>query len=149
LIVLGLAMSGIKNWTILEPIRTAISEVTPVAAPNLYQFQSQLAATALFIGTLLSPIAQHPLASQICRRLGRLSFGIYLVHFPILFTVACAAFLPLAATLPYPAAVTITGAGFALLVLTAASNFERWIDRPAIRFSRGLATHATTASGPP
>jgi peptidoglycan/LPS O-acetylase OafA/YrhL len=80
------------------------------------------------------------LARASCRRLGRLSFGLYLVHFPILFTLACWGFLKLTTALPYPVAVSMTGAGFALLVLVAAAAFERWIDRPAIRLSRGLTT---------
>ena len=96
-------MSASKNWSALEAIRVAIAHVAPVAAPNLYQFQSQLAAVALFIGTLFSPTAQHLLACGPCRALGRLSFGVYLVHFPILFTLACAGFLGLANAQPYPA----------------------------------------------
>jgi peptidoglycan/LPS O-acetylase OafA/YrhL len=140
LIALGLAMSASKDWSVLESIRVGIAHVSPVAAPNLYQFQSQLAAVFLFAGTLLSPTAQRLLARAPCRRLGRLSFGLYLVHFPILFTLACWAFLKLNTALPYPVAVSMTGAGFALLVLVAATAFERWIDGPAIRLSRGLTT---------
>jgi peptidoglycan/LPS O-acetylase OafA/YrhL len=140
LIVLGLTMSASKDWSVLESVRVAIADVAPIAAPNLFQFQSQVAAVALFAGTLLSPTAQHLLARAPCRRLGRLSFGLYLVHFPILSTLACWVLPKLAAALPYPVAVSMTGAGFALLVLIAAAVFERWIDRPAIRLSRSLAT---------
>jgi peptidoglycan/LPS O-acetylase OafA/YrhL len=65
-----------------------------------------------------------------------LSFSIYLLHFPILFTVACAGFIPLASVLPRPMAVAITFAGFATTVLVAAVGFERTIDRRAVRLSR-------------
>ncbi len=139
LIAIGLAMSAGKNWSVLESVRLAMAHFAPVAAPNLYQFQCQVAAIALFGGTVFSPAAQRLLALPLCRQVGRLSFGIYLVHFPILFTLACAAFLWLAVVLPYPVAVIITGIGFTMLVLIAAAAFERWIDRPAVRISRNLA----------
>jgi peptidoglycan/LPS O-acetylase OafA/YrhL len=140
LVVLGLAMSATKDWPVLEVLRAAVAHVAPVAAPNLYQFQSQLAALALFLGTVMSPTAQRLFAAAPCCDLGRLSFGIYLVHFPILFTVACAGFLPLVATFPYSVAVTMAFVGFAAVVLITAALFERWIDRPAIRLSRSLTS---------
>jgi len=87
---------------------------------------------------LLSPAAQWLLARQPFRQLGRLSFSIYLLHFPILFTLGCAGFVPLAGALPYPAAVAASFLGFAIVTLLAASGFEHWVDRAAIRFSRRL-----------
>jgi peptidoglycan/LPS O-acetylase OafA/YrhL len=144
LIALGLAMSANKDWGPLELLRAGIARFAPVAAPDLFQFQSQLAAVALFVGVLFSPGAQRLLSTAPFSHLGRLSFGIYLVHFPILFTVGCIGFLALAATLPYPAAVAGTFAGFTLAVLITASAFERWVDRPAIRLSRTLADLATS-----
>jgi peptidoglycan/LPS O-acetylase OafA/YrhL len=139
LIVVGVAMSASKDWGVVEGVRAGIARFAPVAAPDLFQFQSQLAAVALFVGVVLNPGAQWLLSRALCCWLGQLSFGIYLVHFPILFTVGCAGFLKLAAALPYAAAVGATFAGFAVLVLAVASAFERWVDRPAIGLSRGLA----------
>jgi len=136
LIVLGLAMSATKDWTLLENVRATIARFAPAAAPNLFQFQSQMAAVALFTGVLLSPVAQWLLS--LCGRLGRLSFSIYLLHFPILFTVACAGFIPLAARFPEPAAVAITFIGFSVIVRLAAEGFERWVDRPSVLLSRRI-----------
>jgi peptidoglycan/LPS O-acetylase OafA/YrhL len=134
LIVLGLTMSATKDWNVLESVRVAIARLAPVAAPNLFQFQSQCAAVALFVGVLLSPVAQRLLSS--CQQLGRLSFSIYLLHFPILFTLACAGFIPLAGVLPRLAAVAITFVSFVAVVLLVAEGFERMVDRPAVRLSR-------------
>jgi peptidoglycan/LPS O-acetylase OafA/YrhL len=130
LIALGLAMSASKDWILVDDARIVLGYVTLTAVPNLYQFQSQLAAVVLFAGVLRSPITQRLLSR--CQALGRLSFSIYLLHFPILFTLACAAFIPLADVLPRPAAVAITFAGFVALVLLAAVGFERFVDRRAV-----------------
>jgi peptidoglycan/LPS O-acetylase OafA/YrhL len=134
LIALGLAMSATKNWALLETFRVAIASIAPGAAPNLYQFQSQLAAVALFTGVLFSPQAQRLLS--LCQSLGRLSFSIYLLHFPILFTLACACFIPLTGMFPEPVAVAITFVAFTAVVWLAAVCFERWVDRQSVLLSR-------------
>jgi len=135
-IALGLAMSATKDWAALETIRIAIARLAPVAAPNLFQFQSQLAAAALFAGVLCSPAAQTILAQF--NRLGRLSFSIYLVHFPILFTVACAVFVASSGSLPRPAALLAAGVVFFAAVWLAAEIFERVVDRRAVRLGRAM-----------
>jgi peptidoglycan/LPS O-acetylase OafA/YrhL len=147
LLILGLAMSANKDWGVVGAVRVAIVRFAPVAVPNLFQFQSQLAAVALFLGVLLGPVAQWLLAGKLCRGLGRLSFSIYLLHFPILFTLGCAGFVPLAGTLAYPVAVAVTFVGFVLIVLIAARGFEHWVDRPAIRLSRRLDTAVPVCRG--
>jgi peptidoglycan/LPS O-acetylase OafA/YrhL len=136
LIALGLAMSASKNWAFLETVRVAIANLAPASAPNLFQFQCQLAAVALFTGVLLSPVAQWLLA--FCKGLGRLSFSIYLLHFPILFTLGCAGFIRLAAMVSDPLAVAITFLGFAMVVWLTAEGFERWVDRPTVLLSRRI-----------
>jgi peptidoglycan/LPS O-acetylase OafA/YrhL len=139
LIGLGLAMSASKDWLAAETLRTAIGHLTPVAVPNPFQFQSQLAAIALFLGVLLSPLARRSLSFGPCRQLGRLSFSIYLLHFPILFTLPCVTFPSLVNVLPYPTAIFMTLGGFMVMTFASAFLFERWVDRPAIQFSRWIA----------
>jgi peptidoglycan/LPS O-acetylase OafA/YrhL len=141
LVVRGLAMSASKDWPILEAARAAIARFAPVAAPNLFQFQSQVAAVVLFAGVLSSTLAQRLLSR--CQRLGQLSFSIYLLHFPILFTLACAAFIPLASVLPRTAAIGITFIGFAAVVLIAAIGFERFVDRRAVQLSHVIDRRAS------
>jgi peptidoglycan/LPS O-acetylase OafA/YrhL len=144
LITLGLALSASKNWAFLETIRVPIASLAPASAPNLYQFQSQLAAVALFTGVLLSPMARRLLSS--CQGLGRLSFSIYLLHFPILFTLACAGFIPLTVMFSKPMAVAITFAGFTAVVWLAAEAFERTIDRPSVLLSRRIVPRRQPAT---
>jgi peptidoglycan/LPS O-acetylase OafA/YrhL len=88
------------------------------------------------LGALLNPMAQRLLSCGPSRQLGRLSFSIYLLHFPILFTLICVGFMPSSGALPYPAAVTVIFAGFMATTLLAADALERWVDRPAIRLGR-------------
>ena len=140
LIGLGLAMSGSGNWHIVDAIRVVAGHATLGDVPNLFQFQRQLAAVALFAGVLSSAFAHRWLSGTVCLGLGRLSFGIYLVHFPILFTLACVMIGPLAGVLPYPAAAGLTFLGFMAVTLLAAAAFERWIDRGAIRAARRIGT---------
>lgn len=136
LLLLGLLMSIQKDWSAVEAVRIALAHITLAPAPNLFQFRSQLAAVALFVGVLLCPAAHRLLATASWRALGRLSFSIYLVHFPILFTLACMGLIVTTDVLTYPAAVATTAAGYAGVVWIAAVLFERWVDRPAVRLSR-------------
>jgi peptidoglycan/LPS O-acetylase OafA/YrhL len=134
--VLGVVLSARKDWIAVDALRQALGWIEIIAPPNLFQFQSQLAAIALYCGVVLCPSAWRPLEGRACRVLGRLSFSIYLLHFPILFTLACLLFTVLQPALPPAASVAVMFVAFIGLTLLAALLFERWIDRPAIAVSR-------------
>jgi peptidoglycan/LPS O-acetylase OafA/YrhL len=136
LLMLGLALSATKDWHIIELCRLWLAEVEPVDAPNLFQFASQVAAVAIFAGVLLCAPVQPLLEQRPFGYLGRLSFSIYLLHFPILFTIVCLLFIAAHAELPHTASLLTVFALFIGLTMIAATLFERWIDRPAIALSR-------------
>jgi peptidoglycan/LPS O-acetylase OafA/YrhL len=148
LILLGLLMSMNKDWPLIEAIRIVADHASFTAAPNLYQFQSQLAAVALFAGVGFSAASQRLLSSAPCTLLGRLSFSVYLVHFPILFTASCVVIEPLAARLPYTIAVALTFIATIAVTILAAALFERWIDRAAIRAARAIGPDGGTRTMP-
>ena len=129
LLLLGLALSAFKDWHVVELLRVFLSQTELAYAPNLYQFQSQLAAIALYFGVVCCPFVWRALESAPCRHLGRLSFSIYLLHFPILFTLVSLAFTALPS-------ITAAFVLFLATTLLAAIAFERLIDRPAIALSR-------------
>lgn len=137
LLLLGVALCATKDWGVVEWLRVMLARTELAAAPNLYQFQSQLGAVALYFGVVLCPPVQRPLASAAGRVLGRLSFSIYLLHFPILFTLVAFAALHV----PIGVAFVL----FLLLTLLAAIVFERWVDRPAIALSRLVASRPLSA----
>jgi peptidoglycan/LPS O-acetylase OafA/YrhL len=137
-LVLALSMSATKNWPILESVRGFLAHTELASAPTLFQFQSQLAAVALFLGVRHTRFLWPALQSAPFRHLGRLSFSIYLLHFPILFTVICLAFTALPS-------VPVAFALFLALTLPAAIAFQRWIDAPTIALSHRLDTQRRNA----
>jgi peptidoglycan/LPS O-acetylase OafA/YrhL len=68
-----------------------------------------------------------------------MSFSLYLVHFPILFTVSSALLIGLAGILPYGLAALVSTVLGIAATFAASTLFERFIDRPAIRLSRRLS----------
>ena len=140
LLTVGLTLAATKDWRFIEACRLWLATVELAASPNLFQFASQLAAVLIFAGALLCPPVQELLERQSCRHLGRLSFGIYLLHFPILFTLACLIFIGTRNALPHGATLAVVFALFIGLTLVAAALFEHWIDRPAIALSRRAGT---------
>jgi peptidoglycan/LPS O-acetylase OafA/YrhL len=129
----GLWLCTGKDWSIIEWLRIWISRSELAASPNLFQFQSQLGAVALYLGVLLSPVVWPALESAPFRALGRLSFSIYLLHFPILFTLVCRIFTAMLAP-----SVIVAFVALVALTLVAAILFERFVDRPAIMLSRRI-----------
>ena len=131
LLLLGVALCATKDWHVVEWYRLTLSRFELAYAPNLFQFQSQLGAVALYLGVIWCPLVWPLLESPPLRHLGRLSFSIYLLHFPILFTMVCVAFTLMPAGSTAAAFVL-----FLALTLLAAIAFERLVDRPAIAISR-------------
>ena len=102
------------------------------AVVNAFFVESILEAVLIFIGVACLAGVQDALSRPATRYLGRLSFSVYLVHFPIVMTLVPAIYLAprggITAACVVAAAVT---AGLAWL-------FERYVDAPATRLSRGI-----------
>ena len=104
--------------------------------------QSLYAALLFFTGTMLFPPFWRLLGSRPVQALGHNSFGLYLVHFPILFTVASAAFAGALGYVPYEAAVVVAVVAGIVPTVAVTVAFTRLVDGPSMRLSRhvGLPT---------
>lgn len=97
----------------------------------------ELGAILIFISILIVPVVQLMLDRRPAQYLGRLSFSIYLLHYPIMVSAGSLVFL-LALSLSHLAAATITFCTGLALTIGLAAWFEQYIDAPAIRASRNL-----------
>ncbi len=104
--------------------------------PAAWPFSGQLAGLLVFLGVLNLPLAQWLLSARPVQWLGHISFGLYLVHFPILGTVGSEVFLLSQPHLGNQLAAFATLAAGLLITLPAALLFTRYIDQPAVRLSR-------------
>jgi peptidoglycan/LPS O-acetylase OafA/YrhL len=152
LIAAGVLLSTMSPQPWLRGIDTMFLERTVVALPQMYQafaLQRMLGAILVFSGVLASGQIWRALSARPLRRLGQLSFGIYLVHFPILFTLTSLGFTVLSPHLPYTACLLAVVVGGGAVTLVVAAWFERWIDRPAMRLAHAIgAGRVRPAVGP-
>jgi peptidoglycan/LPS O-acetylase OafA/YrhL len=111
--------------------------------------QKMIGAVLIFFGLSLLPVLQRHLERPSMRFLGKLSFSLYLTHYPLLYTCFAACFIVLEGSLPYGASVAIVSVVGIAASLAIAVLFERWIDRPAIMLSRlvGRSRRRTPTSG--
>lgn len=86
-------------------------------------------AGALTAGAAFVPALARPLAARPCRFLGRVSYSLYLLHYPILILLA-----PLLVRAPVHAAdPLLLAAGVLAVGLPLSALAYRWVERPAIR----------------
>jgi peptidoglycan/LPS O-acetylase OafA/YrhL len=101
--------------------------------------QKMIGACLVFGGLALLPVLQRHLQRPSMRWFGKISFSLYLTHFPFLLTCVAALFTVLNGTLPYAASLAIASISGIAASLAVAALFEHWIDRPAIYLSRMAA----------
>jgi peptidoglycan/LPS O-acetylase OafA/YrhL len=98
----------------------------------------ELGAILIFAGILFLPAAQTLLARRIPQVLGKLSFSIYLLHYPVMQAIAPLLFFRLYPYLPAFAGL-LSFAGGSALTLAMAIVFERLIDALAVHLSRRVS----------
>jgi len=115
-------------------------------ALNAYTFQSSVGGALIFAGVWLSPHLRVLLSCRPVVALGRLSFGLYLLHFPVLFALSSRVFLWL---LPHGYGMAISGASVAGMGITVGLAFlyDRFVDGYVLQFSREVATLIASTRG--
>lgn len=137
-IVVGIyaATATAPGWATLA--QRLLAHITLLQAPDTLQFQSFVGPALVFAGVALAAPVRHWLGNRLLVWLGSLSYAIYLLHFPVLFTVGSAVFAALAPQ-GYGFAFGVSlGAGCAV-TLGLAVVFERLVDRPGGALARRAA----------
>jgi len=138
-IVLGIYSCALSGSPLPARVLDAAARFTYLRGYSAFHFQNEAGAVFIFLGVLMYPAVRDLLSKKTLLWLGKVSFSVYLLHYPILFTAGCAIFAMLA---PYGYAsgilVALTFGG--LLTLALAALFEAFIDQPSIEGSRRFAS---------
>lgn len=138
LIVFGIMICVRRNVPPVLRMDVFLVAHTHLRAYNDAHFESSLGALLVLLGVLLNPTLRRWLSGHVIERLGRLSFSIYLLHFPIMLSFGCLVFVH-AQRFGYLAAVVMSIAAGLATTIVAATAFERFVDRNAIRAASGAA----------
>lgn len=147
MIAIAIVVSSSVHPERFAPILAAVNKIAIVKVSVPHVVQRELCTILLFLGVILLGAHRRWLETPWLLRLGRISFSMYLVHFPLLFTATFLVFKALATHLSYGASAL--GATLIMLpvTLTVAHYFEKYIDQSAISLSRRLGKLRTPALG--
>ena len=116
------------------------------ATAGAVDLTNMFAAVLIFFGIALVPAIQQWLQRPGLRWLGKISFALYLSHFPVLITVVCALFVLVSDFLSYGPAVALTITVGLVICFAVAALFEYAIDSPAVAWSRTFGRRQPTAT---
>ncbi len=138
--------AGIFLFGYLEP-RGSYAAFAALRDPGPARFDRIAIHTAsgvlIIVGLLGNDRLGRSLATPPFRLLGRVSFPVYLFHFPLLCSLACGLFVLLRPSLSLPGTLLLVAAAYAPLVIGAGyllarvdEAWLRWVNRFATRLAR-------------
>lgn len=133
-LVLGVFLGGYQHDSALYAWIPNIADIPAKSLANV--------AGALLLLTPILLFDYKILHSRMGDFLGRISFAVYLLHFPILCSIACYLYL----NLEGPAMPIVTYLVYAGVTIIAAYFFERFVDRPSQRLASRFGRHMITTS---
>ena len=139
LLVAGILLCSVKTIAPVTAVWTWLPSPLLGLPGDAGVLQSMTGALLVFAGLDWLPAAQRLLDSPAPRWLGKISFSLYLTHYPVLATGVALGFNRLGDTLPYDMRVAIAGFAGLAASIGIAVLFERWVDRPSIALSRTVA----------
>lgn len=122
--------------------------INPVTGDSLYWFLNNgffrtpkisyhiIGASLVMYVLLNSQLLQKFFSLPVPVFLGKISYSMYLVHFPIISSFTCALFLALYPALPYGTALLISCAASTLLIIPLSYLFYRYIDSAGVELSK-------------
>lgn len=137
LLTLGLVLYPLFGLRVYDMAATP-----PVIGGHPILGGSQLRAVLVVTGVLLSPTLQRFLGSATSDFLGRVSFGLYLLHMPLIWSVGGLAYFALSDLLGHWPAALMASMVVILLSLTMAALFHQWVEQPSMRVSAYAAAVA-------
>ncbi|TWB24565.1 peptidoglycan/LPS O-acetylase OafA/YrhL [Nitrospirillum amazonense] len=143
LLTIGFFIAGLPTSLSFDQLLEAAQHISLLQATAGVRLQAEIAAVLVMVGILVLPGLRRKLSAPWVVRIGRCSFGLYLVHFPLLFTVGFAIFNLFHWYFPYGVTFIITAILSGSLSVAVAKLFEIYIDRPSLQLSRRLRTRAT------
>lgn len=149
-VALACIATGIFLFGYLEP-RGSYAAFSALLDPSPARFDRIAVHTAsgvmIIIGLLGNDRLGRSLASPPFRLLGRLSFPVYLFHFPLLCSLASALFVLLRPIMSLHGTLLLVAAGYAPLVIAVGYGFTcvdelwlRWVNRFSARLARPEAS---------
>ena len=138
LILLGLLLGAYPTFFTPEGAYGLLN--TPVLLTEPFAFWHVLGAGMLVTGLCLSPGLQGLLSRRAPQWMGKISFSLYLVHMPVLFSLGTGLFLlldrPGLQSYPLLTALTLLGTLPAVLLLSAL--FRRFVELPCARAAKWI-----------
>ena len=116
-------------WSVLPVIDTSHRQI----------FYHIMGAFSIIIITVVCDRARHVLSTKVCRFLGRVSYSLYLIHFPLICCIATGMFLLLLPSFGYTPTLLMIFVTIVPTVVATAALFNRFVDEPAIRISDYIA----------
>lgn len=145
LIVLGLAVASFCYAPLYAPLNNLPYPAAPFPLPDFkmteLKFYESVGAILLVAGVMACNPAKRVFSARFPVYLGRISFSMYLIHWPIVCSLmyGLMALLKVTWGVDYQIAALVAF-GVSLVVIFGASDlFERYVDRPAIAAGNVLA----------
>ncbi|MBR8234003.1 acyltransferase family protein [Burkholderia sp. AU42008] len=138
LLVTGIWLSVSSNQRVIADVFELSRKLPVMHAFDAFQFQWQISALCLFTGFHLSARLRCLGSGRAVQWLGKISFSLYLIHFPVLMTLGCWLF----ARLQSKGYLFASGASLILgftAPLLLATLVEKLVDRPSVALSRMCA----------
>ena len=136
LVVIGVILSTWREDLFPDDLFIEFDSLFYFMAQSTFHYIGMIAAIFIFMGIFVASWLRSLFALRPLQRLGRISFALYLLHFPILLTITAVLQIHLNQFFGYRAgAISSFALGLAITFIVA-TFFTKWIDEPAVRFSR-------------
>lgn len=149
LTIVGIVVCTSKAVDAGEMLRGFLPRAPMGATVSSLDIVTVFGAILIFAGIALLPALQRRMERPAIQWLGRISFSLYLTHFPLLITAASALFIMLSSSVPFGVATAATAVMGVFGSCWLASLFERWIDRPSVALSRRIGGQLRLRPGIP